>query len=130
MSPPCADWAGDIQRPEGLRHTGSKPSVATTKDHPRLVHTDVREIGMKLSWFRRSKIIVEVLDDEILVTMPGTSFSVVYDDEQSAHRQLLFWKESAGRKKHGELPTLSFTCLDSGKREGEGDRLDSLGRAN
>jgi hypothetical protein len=29
--------------------------------------------GMKLS--KQSKVIVEVLDDEILVTMPGTSFS-------------------------------------------------------
>ena len=32
---------------------------------------------MKL--FRRSKIILEVLDDEILVTMPGTHFSVLYE---------------------------------------------------
>ena len=35
--------------------------------------------GMKLSWFKQSKVIVEVLDDEILVTMPGTSFSIVYE---------------------------------------------------
>ena len=49
------------------------------------------------------------------------------NEEQSAHRQLLFRKEGAGRKKQDELPTLSFPCLDSGKRKGEGDRLDSLG---
>lgn len=33
---------------------------------------------MKLPWFARSKVAVEVLDDEILVTMPGTSFSIAY----------------------------------------------------
>ena len=34
---------------------------------------------MKLSWFSRSKVIVEVFDEEIVVTMPGTSFSVMYE---------------------------------------------------
>lgn len=59
-----------------------------------------RRTAMKLSWFRRSKITVEVLDDEILVTMPGTSFSIVYEKNQgqSAHRQLLFCEEGSGRK--------------------------------
>jgi hypothetical protein len=33
---------------------------------------------MKLPWFARSKVAVEVLDDEILVTMPGTGFSIAY----------------------------------------------------
>jgi hypothetical protein len=84
---------------------------------------------MKLSWFRRSKIIVEVLDDEILVTMPGTRFSVLY--EKTKNNRLITssfsGRKGQWRKKHGELPTLSFTCLDSGKREGEGDRLASLG---
>jgi hypothetical protein len=42
---------------------------------------------MKLSWLRRSKITVEVLDDEILVTMPGTSFSTVY--EKTKDNQLI-----------------------------------------
>ncbi len=34
---------------------------------------------MKPSWFSRSKIHVEVLGDEIVVTMPGTDFSIVYE---------------------------------------------------
>jgi len=82
---------------------------------------------MKLFSLARSKIAVEVLDDEILVTMPGTSFSIVYvrtkDDQLVAS---YFWKKDPGRKKQGEFRTFSFTCLGSGKREGKRDRLDSL----
>ena len=72
---------------------------------------------MKLSWFRRSKIIVEVFDGEILVTMPGTGFSV--GDEKTKNNRLIA-SSFSGRKvrderEHGELPTFSFPCLDSGK---------------
>ena len=76
-----------------------------------------------------SKIIVEVLDGEISRNNAGYKFQrcVRKNEEQSARRQLLYRKEGAGRKKQYELPTLSFPCLDSGKRKGEGDRLDSLG---
>jgi len=42
---------------------------------------------MTLPWFTRSKIAVEVLDGEILVTMPGTSFSIVY--ERTKDNQLI-----------------------------------------
>ena len=76
-----------------------------------------------------SKIIVEVLDGEILVTMPGTSFSVVY--EKTKNNRLVAssftGRKVLGERSSDELPTLSFPCLDSGKRKGEGDRLDSLG---
>ena len=34
---------------------------------------------MGLAWFRRPKISVEVAGADIIVTMPGTSFSVVYE---------------------------------------------------
>jgi hypothetical protein len=40
---------------------------------------------MGLHWFRAPKIVVEVKGGEILVTMPGTSLTVVYekpDDDQ------------------------------------------------
>jgi hypothetical protein len=48
------------------------------------------------------------------------------NEGQSAHREPLFWKESPGRKRQNEFPALSIACLDSGKREGKGDWLDSL----
>ena len=80
------------------------------------------------TWFMRSKIAVDVLDDEILLTMPGTSFSIIY--ERTKDNQLiaepLFWKESPGRKRQNEFPALSIACLDSGKRESKEDWLDSL----
>jgi hypothetical protein len=82
---------------------------------------------MKLSWFRRSKITVEVLDDEILVTMPGTSFSIVY--EKTKDNQLIASSFSARKdqdeKRKVQLPTVSCPCLDSGKREGKGAWLVS-----
>ena len=34
---------------------------------------------MILTWSRKPKIVTEVAGDEIIVTMPGTSFSVVYE---------------------------------------------------
>jgi hypothetical protein len=60
---------------------------------------------MKLSWFRRSKIIVEVLDDEILVTMPGTSFSVVY--EKTKNNRLIA-SSFSGKKVQDERSMVSF----------------------
>src|SRR5262245_49046529 len=74
-----------------------------------------RWTDMKLP-FTRSKIAVEVLDDEILVTMPGTSFSIVY--ERTKHNRLIasyFTGRKVQRERNrGELPSLSFTRLDSG----------------
>lgn len=65
----------------------------------------IRGTGMQLSWFRRSKITVEVLDDEILVTMPGTSFSIVY--EKTKNNQLIA-SSFSGRKVQDERSTVSF----------------------
>jgi hypothetical protein len=48
---------------------------------------------------QRSNIIVEVFDDEIIVTMPGTSFSVVYEKTKN-HR--LIARAFSGRKVHDE----------------------------
>ena len=52
-----------------------------------------------------SKIIVEVLDGEILVTMPGTSFSVVY--EKTKNNRLIA-SSFSGRKVHDERSMVSF----------------------
>jgi len=60
---------------------------------------------MKLPWFTRSKIAVEVLDDEILVTMPGTSFSIVY--ERTKDNQLIA-SDFSGRKVQNEENKVSF----------------------
>jgi hypothetical protein len=60
---------------------------------------------MKLSWFKQSKVIVEVLDDEILVTMPGTSFSIVY--EKTKNHQLIA-SSFSGRKAQDERSMVSF----------------------
>jgi hypothetical protein len=60
---------------------------------------------MKLSWFRRSKIIVEAFDDEIVVTMPGTSFSIVY--EKTKGNQLIA-SSFSGRKVQDKRSKVSF----------------------
>jgi hypothetical protein len=60
---------------------------------------------MKLSCFRRSKITVEVLDDEILVTMPGTSFSIVYEKTKDNQLIASFF---SGRNNQDEKPKVSF----------------------
>jgi hypothetical protein len=60
---------------------------------------------MTLPWFTRSKIAVEVLDDEILVTMPGTSFSIVY--ERTKDNQLIA-SYFSGRKVQDEENKVSF----------------------
>ena len=54
---------------------------------------------------QRSNIIVEVFDDEIIVTMPGTSFSVVYEKTKN-HR--LIASAFSGRKVHDERSMVSF----------------------
>jgi hypothetical protein len=53
----------------------------------------------------RAKIIVEVLDGEIVVTMPGTSFSVVY--EKTKNNRLVA-SSFTGRKVLGERSRMSF----------------------
>ena len=52
-----------------------------------------------------SKIIVEVLDGEILVSMPGTSFSVAY--EKTKNNRLVA-SSFTGRKVLGERSSMSF----------------------
>ena len=65
---------------------------------------------MKLSWFRRSKITVEVLDNEILVTMPGTSFSIVY--EKAKDNQLIA-SSFSGRNNQDEKELAWIVSRDS-----------------
>ena len=57
------------------------------------------------TWFMRSKIAVDVLDDEILVTMPGTSFSIIY--ERTKDNQLIA-SHFSGRKVQDERGKMSF----------------------
>ena len=57
------------------------------------------------AWFMRSKIAVDVLDDEILVTMPGTSFSIIY--ERTKDNQLIA-SHFSGRKVQDERNKMSF----------------------
>jgi hypothetical protein len=69
---------------------------------------------MKLFSLARSKIAVEVLDDEILVTMPGTSFSIVYvrtkDDQLVA-------SYFSGKKIRDERNRVSFAHFLSLQRQ-------------
>jgi hypothetical protein len=60
---------------------------------------------MGLPWFRRPKISVEVLGSEIIVSMPGTSFNVVY--EKTDDNQLLA-NSFSGRKGQDEARRISF----------------------
>jgi hypothetical protein len=60
---------------------------------------------MNLSWFKGSKITVEVSDDEILVTMPGTSFSIVYEKAKDNH---LIASSFSARKNQDHKRNVSF----------------------
>jgi hypothetical protein len=53
----------------------------------------------------RSKIIVEVFDKEIFITMPGTSFSVLYEKTKNDR---LMASSFSGRKVHDERSMVSF----------------------
>ena len=64
-----------------------------------------RRTDMKLFSLARSKIAVDVLDDEILVTMPGTSFSIIY--ERTKDNQLIA-SHFSGRKVQDERGKMSF----------------------
>jgi hypothetical protein len=60
---------------------------------------------MGLHWFKRSKVSVEVSGSEIVVRMPGTSFSVVY--EKTDDNQLIA-NSFSGRKDLDEAGKISF----------------------
>ena len=77
---------------------------------------------MGLHWIRGPKVVVEVAGSEIVVTMPGTSLSVVY--EKTEDNQLIansFFLR--GRTRNARTACQSFLPL-----EGKADRLDSVGR--
>ena len=68
---------------------------------------------MKPSWFSSSKIRVEVSGDEIVVTMPGTYFSIAY--EKAEDNRLIASKDNrliastfSARKKQDEMCKVSF----------------------
>ena len=60
---------------------------------------------MRLSWIRRPKIAVEVSGDEIIVTMPGTSFKVIYEKLNAAQ---LVAKTFTARHNEGEKSKITF----------------------
>jgi hypothetical protein len=60
---------------------------------------------MKSSWFRRSEIHVEVLAGEIVVTMPGTDFSIAYE---KAEDNRLIASTFSTRKVQDERCKVSF----------------------
>ena len=60
---------------------------------------------MGLPWFKRPKISVEVSGGDIIVRMPGTSFSIVY--EKTDDNQLIANSFSA-RKIQDETRKISF----------------------
>jgi hypothetical protein len=64
---------------------------------------------MGLDWFRGPKIVVEVKGGEILVTMPGTSLSVVY--EKTEDNQLIANSFSARKDEKRKLSLPKFLAL-------------------
>jgi hypothetical protein len=64
---------------------------------------------MGLHWFKQPKIVVEVKGGEILVTMPGTSLSVVY--EKTEDNQLLANSFSARKDENRKLSLPKFLAL-------------------
>ena len=64
---------------------------------------------MGLHWFRAPKIVVEVKGGEIIVTMPGTSLSVVY--EKTDDDQLIANSFSARKDDKRKLSLPKFLAL-------------------
>ena len=64
---------------------------------------------MGLHWFRGPKIVVEVAGSEILVTMPGTSLSVVY--EKTDDNQLIANSFSARKDEKRKVSLPKFLAL-------------------
>jgi hypothetical protein len=69
----------------------------------------IRGSTMGLHWFRGPKIVVEVSGSEIIVTMPGTSLSVVY--EKTDDNQLLANSFSARKDEHRKVSLPKFLAL-------------------
>ena len=70
--------------------------------------------AMGLAWFGRLKVSVRVLGPDIIVTMPGTSFSVMYTKTED---NKLVANGFSARKLENEkrrLPSFPCTGVDSG----------------
>jgi hypothetical protein len=64
---------------------------------------------MGLHWFKGPKIVLEVSGGEILVTMPGTSLSVVY--EKTDDNQLIANSFSARKDEKRKVSLPKFLAL-------------------
>ena len=64
---------------------------------------------MGLHWFKGPKIVVEVAGSEILVTLPGTSLSVVY--EKTDENQLIASSFSARKDEKRKVSLPKFLAL-------------------
>jgi hypothetical protein len=82
-----------------------------------------------LSWFRRPTISVEVVGAEIVVRLPGTSFSVVYEKTDDNHliANAFSARKIQDAKRKVRFP--QFLALAWAAANAKRDRLDSLGRA-
>ena len=69
----------------------------------------IRGSTMGLHWFKGPKIVVEVSGGEILVTMPGTSLSVVY--EKTDDNQLIANSFSARKDEKRKVSLPKFLAL-------------------
>ena len=72
---------------------------------------------MILSWFRDPKLVTEVVGDEIIVTMPGSSFKVTYMN--AGNGQLVansFDSSNSGREDQSCLPEIPGARVGRRKR--------------
>ena len=73
---------------------------------------------MILSWFRRPKLVTEVVGDEIIVTMPGSSFKVTYMN--AGNGQLVAnsfeLEQDSGREDQSCLPEIPGARVGRRKR--------------
>ena len=60
---------------------------------------------MILSWFRKPKIVTEVAGNEIVVTLPGTNFRVIYTHMGKGQ---LVANSFSSAKRVGEKSTITF----------------------
>jgi hypothetical protein len=65
----------------------------------------IRGQAMGLHWFRRPKVSVRVLGPDIIVTMPGTGFSVIYTKTED---NKLIANGFANRRPENEKRQISF----------------------
>jgi hypothetical protein len=105
-----------------VRHEYNSQVIDFGRRPDRCILIEVIDSGsaMGLHWFRGPEIVVEVSGGEILVTMPGTSLSVVYEKTDDNHLIANSFSARKDEKRKVSLPkflALAWTAANEKAKE-------------